>query len=1161
MQFPRARQELAIHSTTMEARHFAAAYALFRVCNMRNLHMTLPPTYRNLWKDEFSKLKNADTKEGKGWMYEADPFTALQERNSAAADVAKKREAKDTEKEKAASQNPIQIGVSHDSKPQRDGKRWSQAPKIDMGAKTRRVIEDMVRKHAIWNPYDVKISEKERQSTIEELGKLGFRRSHIDEAISECKDREETLEWLLIHTPEDDLPSWCLPEGYTAGISLVSGDLVRESKVKRLASAGYSTEFCEEVLDSNHGDEQLAAEQLQAGLIQAETSELPPVQSSDEEVWEEEHQTLEAIFGERYARNNSVSCHVISENSKLPCRVTFAFRKPRGYPWRPPILAISGTEIPAYIRLSATRQAIRYAQENLVGELMIFNLVDWLDENLLHIMEHPGKLRTVSVETMSYAIDSPTKKADRQVKKSIKSLDIVPGTPQSLAIRATWENKQSTPAQQKMLSVRQALPAWAMQSEIIAAVNSHQVTIISGETGSGKSTQSVQFILDDMIRRDLGSAANIVCTQPRRISALGLADRVSDERCSPVGDEIGYVVRGDSQVKSGTTKATFMTTGVLLRRLQTGGNDVFSSIADISHVVVDEVHERSLDTDFLLALLRDVLKMRKNLKLVLMSATLDANIFTQYFGGNGKVGRVNIPGRTYPVEDVYIDDIVRDTGFAPYEKSSSSEVSGTTEDDDLSQNSVGKTLQKLGMGINYDLIAATVRYIDYMLKDKPGGILIFLPGTMEIDRCLSALKDFSFAHALPLHASLLPTEQRRVFSPPPSGKRKVIAATNVAETSITIEDVVAVIDTGRVKETRYDPADNIVRLEEVWASQAACKQRRGRAGRVRSGTCYKLYTRKAEANMSPRPEPEIRRVPLEQLALSVKAMRGVQDVARFLANTLTPPESVAVEGALELLHRVGALDSHQLTALGRYLSMIPTDLRCAKLMVYGSLFGCMESCLTIAAVLTVKSPFVSPRDKREEAKAARSAFSTGDGDLFIDLAAYQQWTEKVNSQGYWKTQSWCNANFLSLPILRDISSNRAQLLSSLKDIGILPVDYTETNSNSTSRWNMHNQNRHLLRALVAGSFNPQIANISFPDKKFASSVSGTIELDPEARTIKYFNQENGRVFVHPSSILFDAQNFSGAAAYVSYFSKMATSKVFIRDLTRTYKFLQPLPYH
>lgn len=1162
MKLPPSHKHLAVQPTALEARHFAAAYALFRVCNMQNLHTVMPPTYRKLWKEDFTELKNAAIKEGKGWMYEADPFLAKQEREKAAAEFEKKEAERRKAQEKAKeSAIDLGLGTGGDAK---GGKIWSHAPKVDMGTRMRRDIEELLRQHAIWNPYGVQIPEKRRKEIVDEFVRLGFRRSHVEEAVMECKDREEVLEWLLLYVPEDDLPRWSFPEGYSAGISLASGDLVRESKIKMLAAAGYPADLCAQVLDNQSGDEGLAAEYLHNTLVHGAQTHFLDVSAEEDDAWEEEQPTLEAIFGDRYKLLSPTVCEIKGEISNISETVTFRFQKPsRNYPSTPPITSVLAKGLPAYIRLSATRRAAQYAEENLLGQPMIFNIIDWLETNLPGILENPGKLRDISpLATPLKNSTAASQLPIRPGRKQPKSVDLRPGSAHSVSVRKAWEEKQATAAQKEMNRKRESLPAWAMQDAIIDAVNSHQVTIISGETGSGKSTQSVQFLLDDMIKRDLGGVVNIVCTQPRRISALGLADRVSDERCSSVGDEVGYVIRGDSKVKPGITKITFMTTGVLLRRIQTGqgpDDDIASSLADITHVVVDEVHERSLDTDFLLALLRDVLKYHKDLKVVLMSATLDADVFTEYFGGHDGVGRVNIPGRTFPVEDYYLDDVIRLTGFSP-----ASSQTVLDEDSDMSvtvapkEESLGKTLRNLGMGINYELIASTVRYIDSQLGNEPGGVLIFLPGTMEIDRCLAALKTIPNVHALPLHASLLPAEQRRVFLAPPKGKRKVIAATNVAETSITIEDIVAVIDTGRVKETSYDPKDNVVRLQEVWASQAACKQRRGRAGRVRAGTCYKLYTRTAESNMPARPDPEIRRVPLEQLCLSVLAMRGIQDAASFLSKTLTPPESVAVEGALELLHRIGALDNQKLTALGRYLSMIPADLRCAKLMVYGSIFGCIDACVTIAAILTVKSPFVSPRDKRDEAAAARAAFSKGDGDLITDLSAYQQWTERVRSQGFWQTQSWCSDNFLSHQTLRDISSNRAQFLTSLKDAGILPVDYKDPTTTSSSastpprRWDRNGNNTRLLRALIAGAFNPQIAQISFPDKKFAASMTGTVELDPDARTIKYFNQENGRVFIHPSSSLFSAQTYSGGAAYLSYFAKMATSKVFIRELTRKY---------
>jgi ATP-dependent RNA helicase DHX57 len=1152
MQVPPAQKALAPRPTALEARHFAATYALFRVRNMINMQLMLPPDYRKLWKEDFPTMKSEATAEGKAWMYEADPFLAKQQRDAAAVEIEKKK----VEREKAQAKLKEDGGLGSVVLDKKSGRQWSQAPKVELGTKIRRDIEELLRQKAVWNPYGVRIPESQRKAIVDDLSRVGFRRSHVEEAVVECKDREEVLEWLLLYVPEDDLPRWSLPEGYTAGITLASGDLVRESKIKRLAAAGYATDICAITLDKEGGNAEKAAELLQDSLTSHLPSYLPPEEIEQEDAWAEEAVTLEAIFGDRYKKVSKVICEIKGDVANLAKPVSFRFQRPSSsYPSHPPVISVLSDGLPAYIRLSAIRQAVQYSLENLTGTPMIFSLVDWLEINLLGVMENPGPLRDISAAPPSITLEGqtasrlPIRSAHRHADRSKSQLSSQSG----VALRQDWESKQKMPTQMRMNKQRQSLPAWAMQEAIIQCVDSYQVTIISGETGSGKSTQSVQFVLDDLLKRDLGNVANIVCTQPRRISALGLADRVSDERCSVVGDEVGYIIRGDSKVKSGRTRITFMTTGVLLRRLQTApgsSNDIAASLSDITHVVVDEVHERSLDTDFLLALLRDILNRRKDLKVILMSATLDADIFMRYFGGPSRVGRVNIPGRTYPVDDYYVDDILRQTGF-----SAGPSMYSEFEEEDLD---IGKSLRSLGMGINYELIASTVRYIDSQLGDDPGGILIFLPGTVEIERCLSAIRTIPNLHALPLHASLLPAEQKRVFNAPPRGKRKVIAATNVAETSITIDDVVAVIDTGRVKETSFDPKDNVVKLEEVWASQAACKQRRGRAGRVKAGKCYKLYTRNVESNMSPRPDPEIRRVPLEQLCLSVVAMNSIQDAADFLAKTLTPPETLAVEGALSLLHSIGALDNHKLTALGRHMSMIPADLRCAKLMVYGSIFSCVDACVTIAAILIARSPFVSPRDKREEAAAARASFSRGgSGDLLTDFAAYQQWSERSRSGGYWQSNSWCSENFLSIQTLREISSNRAQLLTSLKDAGILPIDYKESSSSLPNRWDRNTTNTPLLQALIAGSFNPQVAQISFPDKKFAASMTGTIELDPDARTIKYFNRENGRVFIHPSSNLFTVQNYANAA-YLSYFSKMETSKVFIRELTRMF---YPSPHH
>lgn len=1148
-------KHLAIQPTAVEARHFAATYALFRVCSMRNIHMMLPPVYRDIWKKEFQDLKSEDVKQGRGWLYEADPFTAKQEREEAQAIMAKKRDEREKEKAKAAA-NPANIlatAGSNNGQSDRNVMRgWTRVPKIEMGRRTRAQVESLVRREALWNAHGARISEFQRRNIISEFTDLGFRRSHVEEAVEQCKHREETLEWLLIHVPEDDLPQWSLPESYTAGVSVASGNIKRETSIKRLAEAGYSSEVCARTFDECDGNESRAAEALQNALVTSTSDFQTPDASSIaafsiEEVsenWSEEYDTLSSIYGDRFTRLAPEHYQVMLQVPRFRSPIILGIRRSAKYPQLPPIVSIVSAELPAYIRLSITRQLIQHAKADLVGQPTIFNLVDWLENEIPDIVESPGPLRDVSAAAAgNEKVQSPSWGSHKQNRRRPPRVDRTPGSAQSIDLLSRWQSRQATPKQLKMLSARKSLPAWRLQEEIVRAVNGHQVTIISGETGSGKSTQSVQFILDDMIQRQVGASANIICTQPRRISALGLADRVSDERCSIVGDEVGYAIRGEAKQKQGLTKITFVTTGVLLRRLQTSGgskDDVVAALADVSHVIIDEVHERSLDTDFLLVLLRDVLSSRKDLKVILMSATLDAGVFERYFSCASTIATIEMQGRTYPVEDYYLDDVIRLTGFNAGTQNGKTDDSGAEDEDP----SLAATIQGIGMRINYDLIASTVRAIDSQLGSQEGGILIFLPGTMEINRALDTVNRIPNLHALPLHASLMPIEQRRVFPPAPKGKRKVIAATNVAETSITIEDIVAVIDCGKVKETSFDPQNNMVKLEEVWASRAACKQRRGRAGRVQAGTCYKLYTRNAENKMAERPEPEIRRVPLEQLCLSVRAM-GFTDPAQFLASALTPPETLAVEGAINLLGRIGALDGDELTALGRHLSMIPADLRCGKLMVYGATFSCLEACLTIAAILTGKSPFVSPQTKREESKAARLSFAPSQGDLICDLRAYEEWSQRKATSHYRDIKMWCDQNYLSYQTLNDISSNRTQYLSSLKEAAFLSPNY---HANMESPLNAQNSNHALIRALIAGAFNPQIAQINFPDKKFAPSMSGAVELDPEARTIKFFDQDNGRVFVHPSSTLFGAQGFAGSSVYLSYFNKMATSKVFVREL-------------
>ncbi|KAJ8128969.1 hypothetical protein O1611_g4667 [Lasiodiplodia mahajangana] len=666
----------------------------------------------------------------------------------------------------------------------------------------------------------------QKEAVLRELTGSGFRQSHVQEAVDECKDREEALEWLLVHVPEDDLPRWALPESYAAGVSVAAiSDLKREAAIKRLSQSGYSAELCKKLYDEHSQDEGRTAEALQNFLLSsgsdstqpAGATEEPLIFGTPEECWSDEMESLSSVFGDHFKRVSEDACQVLIEsvrNGPKKDIKTFAqFRKSSRYPSEVIISLVA--DLPSYIKLSVVKKALAHLTEALSEEPMkIYFAIDWIQQNINDIIEKPGKLRDISGVASAAAevrkIPSINQRRSRHPKPLPKGIDA-----QS---KEKWQRRQEAAALKEMIRQRQKLPAWQVRDQVVETVLQHQVTIIAGETGSGKSTQSVQFILDDMYNKGLGNATNIICTQPRRISALGLADRVSEERCSQVGKEIGYSIRGENKTST-ETKITFVTTGVLLRRLQTSGGqtqDVITSLADVSHIVIDEVHERSLDTDFLLSIIRDVLKWRRDLKLVLMSATLDAAAFKSYFTSEGlQVGLVEIAGRTFPVEDYYLDDIIRMTNFTigdnryrDRDDRDEGLLDGASQN---AQDPINKIIQKLGSRINYSLLVETTKAIDEDLHygNEKGGILIFLPGVAEISRTVNQLKAVSSLHVLPLHASLDTREQRRVFASPPHGKRKVVVATNVAETSITIDDIVAVIDTGRVKETSFDPQNNM----------------------------------------------------------------------------------------------------------------------------------------------------------------------------------------------------------------------------------------------------------------------------------------------------------------------------------------------------------------
>jgi len=511
-----------------------------------------------------------------------------------------------------------------------------------------------------------------------------------------------------------------------------------------LSLAGYSIDVARQALAIHDNDEARAAESLMRMLLQ--DLEKPPFLEEDllsfenldlVDEWNEEQESTSAIFGDRFHKINDKMCKldldIIAAN--VPKVVSLEIRKPYSghYPDQTPVMTIlSEPLLPAYIRLSVIKQMAKHA-EGLKGQAMIFDVIDWVESNLTRIIENPGKLYTISA-VVAGKEDLPKKDEQKNKTRRQKgAIDWTPGSKESKDLLQRTLQRMETQEQIKMLNSRKTLPAWKMKEDIVKSINNHQVTIISGETGSGKSTQSVQFVLDHLLSSELGSVAKIVCTQPRRISALGLADRVSSERCSTVGKEVGYAIRGESKIGR-DTKVIFMTTGVLLRQLQSG-----QGLEDITHVFVDEVHERSLDTDFLLVLLKRIMTTRPDLKIILMSATLNADSFSDYFGG---AQIIHIEGRTFPVHDLYVnspisiinsdkkhsylDDVLKATEFDAHANAARGKP--VDEETEGMDPTIGAAIRALGFSINYDLIAETVDYIDRDLGEVDGAILIFLPG-------------------------------------------------------------------------------------------------------------------------------------------------------------------------------------------------------------------------------------------------------------------------------------------------------------------------------------------------------------------------------------------------------------------------------------------------
>ncbi|KAL6851253.1 DEAH-box ATP-dependent RNA helicase prp22 [Amphichorda felina] len=605
---------------------------------------------------------------------------------------------------------------------------------------------------------------------------------------------------------------------------------------------------------------------------------------------------------------------------------------------------------------------------------------------------------------------------------------------------------------------RESLPVFAFRSQLIKAVQENQILIVVGETGSGKTTQLTQYLAEAGFADD----GIIGCTQPRRVAAKSVADRVSKEVGCKLGEEVGYTIRFED-CTSPATRIKYMTDGMLQREIL-----LDPDIKRYSCIMLDEAHERTISTDVLFALLKKALKRRPDLKVIVTSATLDADKFSAYFY---ECPIFTIPGRTFPVEILY---------------------SKEPESDYL------------------DASLATVMHIH--LIEPMGDILLFLTGQEEIDTACEILHERMKALGpnvpdliiLPVYASLPSEMQSRIFDPAPPGSRKVVIATNIAETSITIDGIYYVIDPGFVKQNAYDPKLGMDSLVVTPISQAQANQRAGRAGRTGPGKCFRLYTEAAyQSEMLPTTIPEIQRQNLATTILMLKAM-GINDLLHF--DFMDPPPINTMLTALEELYALGALDDEGLlTRLGRRLADFPMEPSLAKVVISSVDHGCSDEVLSIVAMLNLPQVFYRPKEKQSQADQKKAKFHDPNGDHLTLLNVYNGWKHSGFSN------PWCFENFIQARAMRLAKDIRNQLEDTMKRHRH-PVVSCGRNT------------QKVRQALCAGYFRNSARKD--PQEGYKTLIEGT------------------PVYLHPSSALFGKH-----AEWVIYHTLILTTKEYMHYTT------------
>ncbi|XP_045455175.1 ATP-dependent RNA helicase DHX30-like [Melitaea cinxia] len=525
------------------------------------------------------------------------------------------------------------------------------------------------------------------------------------------------------------------------------------------------------------------------------------------------------------------------------------------------------------------------------------------------------------------------------------------------------------------------LPIDGYTEQITSMVDKSRVVVIVGSAGCGKSTRVPAAIL-----KHCGAETTVIVSEPRRVAALGLAQRVADEMCEEVGESIGYQVRLQSKPPRPPGGAVlYCTSGVLLRRLQFN-----PGLHGCSHVIIDEAHERDVNTDITLLLLKRALDINPELKVIVMSATLDTEVFTNYFDD---CPIIEVPGKTYPVEELHLPDIRRKFDL---------DLPNSLE------NSYGDYKKPR---VNCQEIVEVIEAVAETQQE--GAILVFLPGWAEIKQTkmlLDELYEDSTLHIiLPVHSSLSSEEQTKMFATPAPGIRKIVLATNIAETSITIPDVVHVIDGGAQKENRINEITGSTTLETVWVSQAGAEQRAGRAGRVKPGYCYKMYTERKEMELAPYTTPEILRIPLEQIVLESKSYAPDEKVESFLSKLPEPPNKYAVQMAVNDLIDLGALtSSEQLTRLGALLNSLTLHPRLGRCVLNAAIIGCVLSAINVATHDSASVDlFNNSADRRDEIREIKRQFSKTSDHAAVDWIQ-DEFEQALKESGWTGVDVWCD---------------------------------------------------------------------------------------------------------------------------------------------------------